>query len=145
MLAAIALLTVGLVILLVSGLGGDEAERATDEATVEARSEPEPLPEDGCIDRWNNSDFPGREQAASQAERGDVYARVTFANDFPDKCLIILALADVGAGFATIWRESSGDNAFQLVNATPVNQLTDVDKQWNAKVSSNGTISLGYP
>lgn len=123
------------------GCGGDDGNAASDDAPQP------PAPEDRCVEVWNGSDFSGKARAASQAERGDVVVRVTTAKDFPDKCLMIVAAADIGPGLVSIYREVGGTSSepFRQVDGTTVDRLADLDKDWNARVDTDGNITKGYP
>jgi len=65
----------------------------------------------------------------------------------PDKCLMIVAAADIGPGIASIYREVGGTSSepFRQVGASTVDRLSELDKDWNARVDSSGDITVGFP
>lgn len=144
--AAIAAIAAIVLIVSLSGGGSDEEPSLAADAPF---SEPEPLPEERCVERWNGTDetFTGKSSAARFAQRGEVVATVGFSRDFPDRCQIVIAAPDLGTGLVQVYRESSGDygGPFQLLTGGSVTSLPDSAKQWNARVSSDGDITLGYP
>lgn len=134
------------VVLAIGSAGcGDEDEAASESPSAEDS----PAPEERCVELWNSSESYAKSRAASQAERGDVVVRVTFAKDFPDKCLIIVAAADIGPGIASIYREVGGTEGasqpYRQVGGGTVEQLADADKEWNARADADGNITTGYP
>lgn len=142
--AAVVLLAIVASVAFAMGRQDKPANTVDDQAVTQD----EPSAEDRCVDLWNRPDFSAKQRAASQAERGDVVVRVTFAKDFPDKCLLVVAATDVGSGFATFYREVGGEPGYEpyrMVDAGSVSQLADADKQWNARIGTDGSITPGYP
>lgn len=110
-------------------------------------------PEERCVKLWNQ---PGaslaKSTATSYAERGEAIATVGFASDFPDRCQIVIASPDSGAGLVQVWRatgpgedSASPIGAYRPVADGDVTELPTSAKQWNARIGPDGSIELGYP
>ena len=137
---------------LVFVLFGSAVAVSGSESTDSSVKPPPPLPDPRgtCIVLWNFSESnPGREQASAFAARGTVVATVGFSIDFPDRCQIVVAAPDLGAGYALVFRQSGGTEedpvGYQLVTSGSVPQLPASAKEWNARGRSDGTIVLGFP
>ncbi len=136
-------------LVLVAAMSGDSRDSVGDAGspTDSRPSAVEPAPEERCVDRWNAADFPSKIFATNLAQQGEVVATVGFSNDFPDRCQIVIAAPDLGGGIFQVFRESSDETQgpFQAISSGSPGELPESAKQWNARISSDGAITFGYP
>ena len=142
---ALAALVVAPVVILLAGSGNSTPVSDLGEA---GQRDPESneLPEQRCVEAWNAEDHPGRTVAGvGLGQARDIYVSVLFAADFPDKCLVTVAIADSNSAFQFI--ESRGEPPWRPVEGSiPVSSLDSQTKAWNATVTDpDGAIELGSP
>lgn len=135
-----ALAICGIAIAAAGSGGGGKADPADDstEVTVNAG----PPPEQGCIDSWNATppeDNFGKTWIQLEEE---TYAAVGFSADFPDQCLVTLAVPRIDQA-TQVQETNPGEWTWQ--GNSSVSQIPVSAKQWNATRSSDGSLSLGAP
>lgn len=101
-----------------------------------------PLPEQRCVDSWNSANT---NRGKSIFENKEAYAAVGFSVDFPDQCLVTIAVPEYGVGGVGFQLQETRPGEWRGLGGGGLETFPASAKQWNATRLPSGELVIGPP